>query len=72
VLMTLKLDADFLKILICPVSHCTLIQDGDYLVSTDPETRRRYPIIDGIPDLMIDDSVELDETAWQEIMNRNP
>jgi uncharacterized protein YbaR (Trm112 family) len=69
--MTPKLDADFLKILVCPVSHYALVQDGDFLVSTDPTTRRRYPIIDGIPDLLIDDSVELDTDTWQEIMNRN-
>jgi uncharacterized protein YbaR (Trm112 family) len=69
--MAPKLDADFLKILVCPVSHCALIQDGDYLVSTDSATRRQYPIIEGIPDLMIDDSVELDEDTWREIMIRN-
>jgi uncharacterized protein len=69
--MTAKIDADFLKILVCPVSHFALIQDGDYLVSTDPMTRRRYLIVDGIPDMMIDDSVELDQATWKEIISRN-
>jgi uncharacterized protein len=68
--MNTKLDADFLKILVCPLSRAPLVQDGDTLVSTDPQTRRRYKIVEGIPDLLIDDSEELGEAEWKEIMAR--
>jgi uncharacterized protein YbaR (Trm112 family) len=40
-------------------------------VSTDSETRRRYRIVDGIPNLMIADSEKLDKEVWQEIMDRD-
>ena len=43
--MSNRLDPEFLKILVCPVSHAPLVQDGDTLVSTDPKTRRRYRIV---------------------------
>jgi uncharacterized protein YbaR (Trm112 family) len=68
--MARVLDPDFLKILVCPLSHAPLVQDGDTLVSTDAKTRRRYKIVDDIPDLLIDDSEELSESDWKAIMDR--
>ncbi len=68
--MSKALDADFLKILVCPLSHAPLVQDGETLVSTDAKTRRRYKIVEDIPDLLIDDSEELSESAWKSIMDR--
>jgi uncharacterized protein len=64
------LDPEFLKILVCPLSHAPLVQDGDTLVSTDAKTRLRYKIVDNIPDLLIDDAEELSETEWKAIMDR--
>ena len=56
-MMTHKpLDPELLSILVCPLSHSTLVQDDDTLVSTDPKTRRRYKIIDGIPKMMIEEA----------------
>jgi len=69
--MSGALDPELLKILICPLSRKPLVQDGDTLVSTDPETRRRYAIVDGIPDMLIEDSEELPESQWQQIMDRS-
>ena len=47
-----------------------LREDGDWLVSTDPDTRRRYPIRDGIP-VMLETEAEILETSdWQAIMDR--
>ena len=69
--MPSTLDPEFLKILVCPLSHASLVLDGDTLVSTDPKTRRRYKIVDGIPDLLIDDSEELREAEWKNIMERS-
>ncbi len=60
------LDPEFLAILRCPESKATLVQDGDWLISTDPATRRRYPIDDGIPVLLVEESEQLDEQAWKQ------
>jgi uncharacterized protein len=68
--VTRQLDPEFLKILVCPLSHAPLVQDGDTLVSTDAKTRRRYRIVDGIPDLLIEDCEELGEPEWKAIMDR--
>ena len=64
------LDPEFLSILCCPLSHAALVQDGETLVSTDPATRRRYPITEGFPVLLIEEAEELPDAAWQEIMKR--
>jgi uncharacterized protein YbaR (Trm112 family) len=66
----MPLDPKFLAILVCPLSHAPLIEDGDYLVSTDAKTRRRYRIENGIPNLLINESEELGEATWHEIMER--
>lgn len=68
--MSAKLDPELLKILACPLARTPLVQDGDTLVSTDPQTRRRYKIIDGIPDLLIEDGEELGEGEWRAIMQK--
>jgi hypothetical protein len=68
--MTRPLDPEFLKILVCPLSHAPLVQDGDTLISTDPKTRRRYRIVDDIPNMLIDESEELSESEWKQIMDR--
>jgi len=67
----MPLDAEFLAILECPVSHAPLIEDGGFLISTDSKTRRRYRIEDGIPNFLVSDSDELDDASWQEIMKRH-
>jgi uncharacterized protein YbaR (Trm112 family) len=67
----LPLDPELLEILVCPVSRAPLVEDGDTLVSTDPKTRRRYRIDEGIPVMLIDESEELDEAKWKEIMARH-
>jgi hypothetical protein len=64
------LDKALLDILCCPESKASLLQDGEFLVSTDKNTRRRYRIEDDIPVLLIDESEQLDEATWTEIMER--
>jgi uncharacterized protein len=68
--MSKLLDPEFLAILVCPLSRARLVQDGETLVSTDTKTRRRYKIVEGIPNLLIDESEELSESEWKEIMDR--
>jgi uncharacterized protein YbaR (Trm112 family) len=48
-----------------------LVLDGNYLVSTDKQTRRRYRIEDDIPIMLIEESEQLDENEWREIMKRH-
>jgi len=67
----LPLDPELLQILVCPLSRAALVEDGDTLVSTDPKTRRRYRVDEGIPVMLIDESEELDEAKWKEIMARH-
>jgi uncharacterized protein YbaR (Trm112 family) len=69
--LTVPLDPELLEILVCPDSHAPLVQDGETLVSTDPATRRRYKIDDGIPVMLVEESETLDEGAWREIMARH-
>jgi uncharacterized protein len=66
-----SISKELLDILVCPLSKAPLVQDGNTLVSTDKETRRRYRIEDGIPDLLIEDSEELELGTWTEIMKKH-
>ncbi|MBN2326100.1 MAG: hypothetical protein JXR73_03025 [Candidatus Omnitrophica bacterium] len=60
-----------LDILACPLSKKPVVEDGDWIISTDPETRRRYPIKDGIPSMLIEESQEMNEEEWREVMMRH-
>lgn len=67
----MSIDPSLLDILVCPLSKAPLLLDGESLVSTDGETRRRYRIDDGIPVMLIDESEELEREQWKEIMQRH-
>jgi hypothetical protein len=69
--MAPPLDKDLLEILVCPDSKAALVLDGDRLVSTDATTRRAYRIDDGIPVMLIEESVVLSEGEWREVMERH-
>lgn len=58
------IDADLLKIMQCPVGKAPLVQVGEALYSTDASTRRKYPIRDGIPIMLIEESVEVDQAEY--------
>jgi uncharacterized protein YbaR (Trm112 family) len=65
------LPKDFLEILACPETKAPVVEEGDWLVSTDPKTRRRYPVRDGIPVMLVEESEVMDEEAWREVMRRH-
>jgi len=67
----MSISKELLDILVCPLSKAELVLDGDTLVSTDKETRRRYRIEDGIPNMLVDEAEELSLDAWTEIMKRH-
>jgi uncharacterized protein YbaR (Trm112 family) len=65
------INEELLNILCCPLSKADLVLDGDTLVSTDKNTRRRYKIIDGIPIMLVDESEELSLEEWEKIMEKH-
>jgi len=62
------IDAELLKIMECPVAHAPLVQVGDWLFSTDAQTRRKYPIRDGIPIMLIDESEVAGQDEFEKAM----
>ena len=62
---------ELLDILCCPETKADLVLDGNFLVSTDKKTRRRYRIEDDIPIMLIDESEQLELNVWEEIMKRH-
>ncbi len=62
---------ELLDVLCCPETKADLVLDGNTLVSTDKNTRRRYRIEDDIPVMLIDESEQLSVTEWQTIMKRH-
>jgi hypothetical protein len=62
---------DLLDILCCPETKADLVVDGNFLVSVDKNTRRRYKIEDDIPIMLIEESETLDVETWKAIMIKN-
>ncbi|MBD3266908.1 hypothetical protein GF373_09585 [bacterium] len=60
-----------LEILACPLSKAPVVLDENWIVSTDPQTRRRYPIKDDIPVMLIEEAEEMKEDEWREVMQRH-
>jgi uncharacterized protein YbaR (Trm112 family) len=65
------INKELLDILCCPETKADLVLDGNYLVSVDKATRRRYRIEDDIPIMLIEESEQLDLETWEEIMVRH-
>lgn len=62
---------ELLDILVCPETKAELVLDGNYLVSTDKNTRRRYRIEDDIPIMLVEESEQLSLEEWSQIMKRH-
>lgn len=52
----------------CPVGHAPLVQMGGWLYSTDRATRRKYPIRDGIPIMLLEESQVADVEEFERVM----
>jgi uncharacterized protein len=59
---------ELMAILVCPESKAKLVQVGEWLYSTDPATRRRYSVRDGIPNMLIDESTVVSEEEFRQVM----
>jgi uncharacterized protein YbaR (Trm112 family) len=66
----MALDPQLLSIMVCPESHAPLREVDGWLISTDPRTRRRYPIRDGIPVMLLEESEAMSEDEWAAAMAR--
>jgi uncharacterized protein YbaR (Trm112 family) len=66
----MPLDPRLLAVLACPEDKGPLyyLGDGDGLYN--PRLRRRYEVRDGIPVMLIDEAVAVDDAAHEAIMNR--
>ena len=69
--MTESVDPELMRILVCPESHASLMQVDDWLYSTDPATRRRYPLREGIPIMLVDESEVVPEDEFNRVMQKN-
>ena len=52
----------------CPRTQAELVFTGAALVSCDPDTRLRYPIVDGFPVMLADEAVALSAEEWASVM----
>lgn len=50
------IDPALLSLLVCPKSHAPLVEHDGWLYSSDADTRLKYPIRDGIPILLGEES----------------
>lgn len=65
-----QVPAEFLSLLVCPVSRAALVREGEWLYSTDVGTRRRYPIRNGIPVMLVEESEQVEPGEFQRVMSR--
>lgn len=56
--------------LVCPKCHSDLVMDGEALICTNPDVRLSYPILEGIPRLLIDEASQLNPEDWRRVMQR--
>jgi len=66
--MAEPLDQALLNVLVCPQTHARLVQHGEWLYSRDAATRRRFPIRDGIPIMLLDESEVVSEEEYRRVM----
>ena len=66
----MPVDPDLLRIMVCPVSHAPLKEVDGWLISTDSDTRLRYPIEDGIPVMLVEESEEMSPAEWEAALGR--
>jgi uncharacterized protein YbaR (Trm112 family) len=66
----MPLDPRLLAVLACPEDKGPLYYLGDSDGLYNPRLRRRYEVRDGIPVMLIDEAVAVDDAQHEAIMNR--
>ncbi len=59
-----------INILFCPQSKSALVQDGERLISVNPQSRLAYSIKDNIPVMLVDEAITLSIEEWETIMQK--
>ena len=49
---------DLLEILACPACKTGVINEGDWIICTNPDCGLKYPVRDDIPVMLIDEAVK--------------
>ena len=62
------IDEELLRIMVCPIARTPLVQVGDWLYSTDRKTRRKYPVRDGIPIMLVEESQVVEVEEFEQAM----
>ena len=57
-----------LEILACPSCHSKVVETTDAIVCTGEECRRKYPIHENIPVMLIEESEVLDQEPWKDLL----
>lgn len=66
----MTLDPALAEILVCPEDKGPLYHFENESALYNPRLRRRYAIVDGIPDMLIDESETLDEAEHERLASR--
>jgi len=53
------------------LSKAPVVRVEEWLYSTDARTRRRYPIRDGIPTMLIDESETVEPEEFERVMREH-
>ena len=57
-------------ILACPECRGALVCVGEALICDSSKHRLRFPIVDGIPRLLMEEASTLSDEQWTQLMNR--
>ncbi|HNY26875.1 MAG TPA: Trm112 family protein [Candidatus Sumerlaeota bacterium] len=60
----MPIDATLLEILACPLCKTRVVEVGETLCCGNGECRHRYPVREGIPVMLVDESDVLPEDEW--------
>lgn len=64
----MPVDSELLQILVCPYCHTKVTLFGDaWLVCPNPDCRRKYPIVDDIPVMMIEEGDKYIDTPPEQL-----
>lgn len=66
----MSLDPLLLNVLACPVDKEPLLWFADEDVLYNPRLRKRYAVVDGVPVLLVDESVDVDDAEHERLMTK--
>jgi len=64
------IDPELLRILACPACRAAVVESDDQILCTSKDCRRQYAVSEGIPVMLIDESIQLDTQAWQQAFQK--